>query len=125
LRKSTSRILHCWQKRKVNWNIFLKRVTVTRCSCGVYYALLAARYQFHAEIPDDVLQVLSSRGARKRWLDSHLNPSVFPIYRFPNLGIGGVRARLGLMLMDRFRDWPPLLWRYSKLRLQDALLRSP
>lgn len=113
------------QKKKVNWDIFVERVTDARCSHGVYYALFAAKNQLHAEIPDDILQVLSPRGIRKRWLDSHLDPSVFPIYRFPNHRIGEVQARLGLMLMDRFRDWLPLLWRYSKLRLQDALLRSP
>src|SRR4030042_5104201 len=32
---------------------------------------------------------------------SHLNPSVFPIYGFPNHRIGEVQARLGLMLMDK------------------------
>jgi hypothetical protein len=112
------------QKRSINWDVFLKRVTDARCSHGVHYALLAARNQQHADIPDEVLQVLSPRGIRKRWLDTHLNPSAFPIYRYSNHKVCEVQIRLGLMLMDRFSDWIPFLWKYSGLRLRDTLMRK-
>ena len=111
------------QKRNIDWDIFIRRVIDARCSHGVYYALLAARDQLHAEIRDDVLKVLSPRGVRKRWLDSHLKPSVFPIYRFGNHGVGVVQARLGLMLMDKMGDWLPFLLKYSRIRFRDALIK--
>jgi|GEM_PF-1134038 len=111
------------QKRKVNWDIFLERATDARCTNGVYYALLASRNQLEADIPDGILQVLSPQGIRKRWFDLHLNPSTFPIYRYSNHKVWEVQIRLGLMLMDKFRDWIPFLWKYSRLRLRDVLIR--
>jgi hypothetical protein len=111
------------KKRTVNWDSFVKRVNNARCSSGAYYALLAARTQYSGEIPDNVLQVLSPRGIRKKVLDLHLDPSSFPIYKYSDHKIVEVQMRLGLMLMDRLTDWVPFLWKYSGIRFHDALMR--
>lgn len=112
------------QRRKVNWDTFLERVADAKCCYGVYYALLAARDQLNAEIPDSVLRVLSPPRLRKRWLDLYLNPSAFPIYKYPGHEIGKVQMRLGLALMDRVSDWVPFLWKYLGIRVHDVLIRK-
>ena len=111
------------KKRNVDWSIFLERVSNAKCSHGVYYALLAAKEQFSGEIPVWVLERLIFRGLRKAWLDLHLNPSAFPIYKYPNHKTFEIQARLGLMLMDKCSDWVPFLWKYSGIRFHDALMR--
>ena len=111
------------KKRDIAWDIFLERVRAARCSNGVYYALLAAKNQFGGEIPEGVLERLIPRGLRKVWLDWHLDPSAFPIYKYPNHKTFEIQARLGLMLMDRYSDWGPFLWKYSGIRLRDVLMR--
>ena len=112
------------KKRTVNWDTFRKRVKESRCSNGTYYALFAAKNQFQAKIPDEVIKVLCPKEIRKRWLDWHLDPTTYPIYRYSNHKGYEIQMRLGLMIMDKPIDWIPFLWKYSRIRFRDALIEG-
>ncbi len=49
------------KKRRVDWPVFLQRAKKAGAGAIAYYALLAARLQENAAVPDDVLEQTASR----------------------------------------------------------------
>jgi hypothetical protein len=103
------------RKRQLNWDIFIERCMQFRMTAIAYYALLAAKEQQHAEIPDMVFARLRPGWLRRRWLNRYLRTEVFPIYRFPKQRLTQIKIRLLLPLIDRFSDWPRYLIRLGRV----------
>jgi hypothetical protein len=103
------------RKRQLNWDTFVKRCSQFRLPTIAYYALLAAKDQQHAEIPEMVFTRLRPGWLRRRWLDRYLRPETFPIYRFPEQRLTQIKIRLFLPLIDRFSDWPRFLLRLGRV----------
>lgn len=103
------------RKRQINWDVFVDRCSQFRLMTIVYYALLAAKKQQLAEIPEMVFAKLRPGCLRRRWLDRYLRPETFPIYRFPEQRLTQIKIRLLLPLIDRFYDWPRYLLRLGRV----------
>jgi len=103
------------RKRQLNWNAFVKRCAQFRLSTIVYYALLAAKEQHHAEIPETVFARLRPGWLRRLWLNRYLRPGNFPLYRFPKQRLTQIKIRLLLPLIDRCSDWPRYLMRLGRV----------
>jgi hypothetical protein len=103
------------RKRQLHWDTFVERCTQFRLLTITYYALLAAKEQQHAEIPEMVLTRLRPHWLRRRWLDRYLRPGTFPIYRFPEQRLTQIKIRLLLPLIDRFSDWPRYMLRLGRV----------
>jgi len=103
------------RERQLNWDIFVERCSQFRLPTIAYYALLAAKEQQHAEIPEMVFARLRQGWLRRRWLNRYLRPGTFPIYRFPEQRLTQIKIRLLLPLIDRFSDWPRYLLRLGRV----------
>jgi hypothetical protein len=103
------------RKRQLNWDTFIERCTQFQLLTIAYYALLAAKKQQHAEIPEMVFARLCPSWLRRRWLDRYLRPETFPIYRFPEQRLTQIKIRLLLPLIDHFSDWPRYLLRLGRV----------
>ncbi len=113
------------RKRSIQWDIFIQRSYETRSKAIAYYCLLATQAQYGTPVPVDVFVSLSPSKWRLAWLDKHLDISVFPIYRFHELGVEHARRRLTLPLLDGVWNWGPFLVRAAWVRGLDVVLRTP
>jgi len=93
------------------------------CRVGAYYALLAAREQCGAPVPDEVIATLRPSAWRRKWIAATLDPKRFPLSRIPEAQVGRIRARLTVPLLDRPSDWGGVLARYLFVRFLDLVER--
>jgi hypothetical protein len=107
------------RRESVDWEALVRRVERIGCAAGAYYLLRAANQQFGAGVPSPVLAELRPRRGRRWWLDCHLDPAAFPIYRFPNHSTAQVQWRLTFPLIDSPWRWPIVALRYVKARILD------
>jgi hypothetical protein len=107
------------RRARVDWKVLVERVEQAGCAAGAYYLLQAANRQFEAGVPSSVLEELRPRGVRRLWLDRYLNPSTFPIYRFPEHNTAQIQWRVAFPLIDNPWRWPGVAFRYSLARFLD------
>lgn len=103
----------------VDWEVVVGRVKRSGSAAGAFYLLTAACRQHGAVIPATVLESLRPIGVRRWWLDRHLDPSAFPIYRFGQHRTAQVQWRLTFPLIDSPWRWPGVAWRYARVRALD------
>ena len=106
----------------VDWPVFLARARAARCRIGAYYALLSAREQCAAPVPQEVLDDLRPAAWRRGWIERTLAPGKFPLCVIPYTRMGRIQARLALPLLDRPSDWIPVLARFLNVRIEDWLV---
>lgn len=104
-------------KRGIDWPVFMKRVNNAGAGTIAYYALLASKLQEGAEIPDRVLGKLHPGFIRRLWLEAHVDPSSYPLYRFPRHSMKRVKRRLLLPLLDKPGQWARFVWRMTRNKL--------
>jgi len=105
-------------KREVDWIVFMKRAQGAGAAAVVHYALLATRLQEGAEIPARVLGELRPCFFRRLWLDAHIDPGSYPIYRFPLHSMKRIKRRLLLPLLDRPGQWLAFIARMTGNKLR-------
>jgi hypothetical protein len=101
------------KKREVDWPVFLRRVKKAGARSIAYYALMAAKLQDDAPVPVDVMRKLCPGRLRCLWLEKNIDPSRFPIYRFPEHSMKKIKRRLLLPLLDRPGQWAGFFWRMT------------
>lgn len=107
------------RRARVDWTELVDRLEQAGCAAGSYYLLVAANRQYGAGVPLTILELLRPRGVRRWWLDRYLNPSTFPIYRFPEHNTAQIQWRVAFPLIDNPWRWPGVALRYSLARLLD------
>ena len=103
----------------IDWKAFCVQAAKCGCAGAAYYALLAARHQEGARVPDDVLDTLRPGRLRRRWLGQFLDPAAYPIFTAGNVEAWWWYPFVGLPLIDRKRDWVRLAGAFTLLRLRD------
>jgi hypothetical protein len=110
-------------KDDIEWDDFLRTAFSWGIRHASYYALLAAKSQFAAQVPEIVLNRLRPGYFRRCWLEHRLDPGRFPITKYPDLPLRRSQLRLVLALIDRKKDWLVFCFHYVRLFAADHLLR--
>jgi hypothetical protein len=113
-------------KREMHWQVFYERVKKAGARAIAYYALLAAHLQENAAIPADVMHRLRPGKLRLLWLEKHIDPAVFPIYRFPDHSWKKIKRRLLLPLLDSPGQWADFFGRMAgtKFRMVCRIIKG-
>jgi hypothetical protein len=114
------------RKREMDWPVFLQYVKRAGARAIAYYALIAAQQQEGALIPDSVMRKLRPGKLRRLWLEKYIDPSRFPIYRFPEHSIKKIKRRLLLPLLDKPSQWLGFFLRIvvTKLRMVHRMVKG-
>jgi hypothetical protein len=114
------------KKREMDWPVFLQYVKRAGARAIAYYALMTARLQEGALIPDSVMRKLRPGKLRRLWLEKSIDPSRFPIYRFPEHSIKKIKRRLLLPLLDKPSQWLGFFLRIvvTKLRMVHRMVKG-
>jgi hypothetical protein len=106
-------------KRPIKWEAFIERATRARCRCAAYYALRTAAELGGAAVPAGVLYALRPSWWRRRLIERWIDPGRWPICPLAQKEGGALQVRLGLPLLDRPVDWPAVVVRVVRCRLED------
>jgi hypothetical protein len=125
-RKHVTDIKMLLTKRRLDWPIFLNRVKKAGTMAITYYALLSAKVQEKASVPDDALKMLCPWRLRRLWLEKYLDPTKYPIYRFPDHSRKMIKKKLLVPLLDRPDQWVGFLLRTiaTNIRMFVRVVRS-
>lgn len=117
-RKHVADISLLIKKRRMDWPLFLQRVSNAGARAIAYYALQAAQLQENAPVPAEVMRTLRPGKMRRMWLEMSIDPGRFPIYRFPEHPLKKIKRRLLLPLLDNPGQWVVFFWRMAGTKMR-------
>ncbi len=114
------------KRRSVDWPSFLQRTDRAGARAIAFYCLKAAQLQHGASIPAGVLSRLRPGKVRRLYLEKHIDPGRYPIYRMDGDSIAKVKKRLLLPLMDKPSQWLRFLARiaWGKMRAGKQMIST-
>lgn len=107
------------QKKPIQWEKFEVLAKRAGCTIGAYYALMAARIQKGASVPETLLAAFKPGFPRATWLNLFLDPRHNPIYKRKHHTYAKAMLFIGLPMMDRLVDGMASGFRYLHLRVLD------